>query len=63
MWERHKDMANLDKLPVYPLEEIKGGMNKDYSDPLARDHMGGGGGGGHRRDHSKDSLQVTSSLC
>jgi len=60
MWERHKDMANLDKLPVYPLEEIKGGMNKDYSDPLARDHMGGGGGGGgggHRRDHSKDSLQ------
>ena len=59
-------MADLDKLPVYPLTEIKGGMNKDYtgSDPLARDHMGGGGGGGggHRRDHSKDSLQVTSSL-
>jgi len=59
LWERHKDMADLDKLPVYPLTEIKGGMNKDYtgSDPLARDHMGGGGGGGHRRDHSKDSLQ------
>ena len=58
-------MADLDKLPVYPLTEIKGGMNKDYtgSDPLARDHMGGGGGGGHRRDHSKDSLQVTSILC
>ena len=65
LWGRHKDMADLDKLPVYPLTEIKGGMNKDYtgSDPLARDHMGGGGGGGgHRRDHSKDSLQVTSSL-
>jgi len=43
LWERHKDMADLDKLPVYPLTEIKGGMNKDYtgSDPLARDHMGG----------------------
>ena len=58
LWARHKDIADLDKLPVYPLTEIKGGMNKDYggSDPL---HLGGGGGGGgHRRDHSKDSLQV-----
>ena len=59
-------MANLEDLPVYPLTEIKGGMNKEYSDPLARDHMGGGGGGGggggHRRDHSKDSLQVTYSV-
>ena len=63
LWERHKDMADLDQLPVYPLTEIKGGLNKDYTgtDPSARDHMGGGGGGGggHRRDHSKDSLQVT----
>ena len=59
LWARHKDIADLDKLPVYPLTEIKGGLNKDYggSDPL---HLGGGGGGGggHRRDHSKDSLQV-----
>ena len=61
LWASHKAMANLEDLPVYPLTEIKGGMNKEYSDPLARDHMGGGGGGGggHRRDHSKDSLQVT----
>ena len=45
LWERHKDMADLDQLPVYPLTEIKGGLNKDYTgtDPSARDHMGGGG--------------------
>ena len=40
LWARHKDIADLDKLPVYPLTEIKGGLNKDYggSDPL---HLGG----------------------